>query len=123
MTIENHTTVRRDELEHMDFSDLAGSRARSDSPIHPGEILREEFMRPLELSASALARALHVPPNRITALVNGQRAVTADTALRLARYFGTTPEIWLRLQVDFELRNAERKVAATVRKEVSPRAA
>lgn len=123
MTTENHTTIRRDELERMDFSDLAGSRARPDSPIHPGEILREEFMRPLELSATALAHALHVPPNRITALVNGQRAVTADTALRLARYFGTMPEFWLRLQVDFELRDAERKVAATVRKEVSPRAA
>lgn len=65
---------------------------------HPGVVLREEFMLPLELSANALSRALDVPPNRITTIVNGDRSVTGDTALRLARYFGTTPEFWMNLQ-------------------------
>ncbi len=67
-------------------------------PIHPGEILREEFLMQLGLSAHALAQALRVPATRISDLVNERRAVTADTALRLARYFGTTPEFWLNLQ-------------------------
>ena len=64
-------------------------------PVHPGEILREE-LQTLGLSANALSKALHVPVNRITAILNRQRGVTADTALRLARYFGTTPQVWLR---------------------------
>lgn len=75
-------------------------------PIPPGEILREEFMRPLGISINALARALSVPPNRIGAIVNGSRAITADTALRLGRYFGASPELWLDLQSDYELRVA-----------------
>jgi antitoxin HigA-1 len=73
------------------------------APIHPGEILKEEFMRPLSLSANALARAVRVPPNRISAIVNGERALTADTALRLAKAFGTTAEFWLNLQKQYEL--------------------
>ena len=75
-------------------------------PIPPGEILREEFMRPLGLSINSLARALAVAPNRIGAIVNGRRAITADTALRLGKYFGISPEIWLDLQSDYELRLA-----------------
>jgi addiction module HigA family antidote len=72
---------------------------------HPGEVLREEFMKPLGLSANALARALHVPPNRITAIIaeEGPRAVTPDTAVRLARYFDTTPQFWLNLQQAYDL--------------------
>ena len=73
------------------------------TPVHPGEILKEEFMRPLSLSANALARAVRVPPNRISAIVNGERGLTADTALRLAKAFGTTPEFWLNLQKPYEL--------------------
>jgi antitoxin HigA-1 len=73
------------------------------TPVHPGEILKEEFMRPLSLSANALARAVRVPPNRISAIVNGERGLTADTALRLAKAFGTTPEFWLNLQKQYEL--------------------
>jgi addiction module HigA family antidote len=65
------------------------------APVHPGEILKEEFMRPLSLSANALARAVRVPPNRISAIVNAERGLTADTALRLAKAFGTTAEFWL----------------------------
>ena len=75
-------------------------------PIPPGEILMEEFMRPLGLSINALARALAVPPNRVSGIVNGNRAISADTALRLGTYFGTSPEIWLDLQSDYELRVA-----------------
>ena len=73
-------------------------------PIHPGEILLEDFMRPLGISANKLARDLDVPPNRIAAIVNGTRSITADTALRLGTYFGVSPEIWLGLQVDYDLR-------------------
>lgn len=91
-------------------------------PIHPGEILREEFLEASALSANALARALRVPPNRITAIVKETRGVTADTALRLARYFGTTPELWLNLQKTYELRVAEVEVGERVRREVSPAA-
>jgi addiction module HigA family antidote len=76
-------------------------------PIHPGEILREDFLLPLGMSANALAQALHVPANRITMLVAEKRAMTADTALRLARYFGSSAELWLDLQKAFELRIAE----------------
>jgi addiction module HigA family antidote len=76
-------------------------------PIHPGEILREEFLVPMGLSANALARAIGVPANRISAIVAGDRNVTADTALRLARALGTTPEFWLNLQQSYELRLVE----------------
>jgi antitoxin HigA-1 len=77
-------------------------------PIPPGEILYEEFMQPLELSINALARDIHVPPNRISDIVNGKRGITADTALRLGKYFGVSPEIWLGLQVDYDIRLAKR---------------
>ena len=72
-------------------------------PLHPGEVLREEFLGPLGLSAYALAKALRVPLNRITAILAGERAVSADTALRLARFFGTTPEFWINLQGGYDL--------------------
>ena len=92
-------------------------------PIPPGEILREEFMRPLGISINALARALAVPPNRIGAIVNGTRAITADTALRLGRYFGTSPELWLDLQSDYELRIARQTTGKTIESEVHTRVA
>jgi addiction module HigA family antidote len=90
-------------------------------PIPPGEILMEEFMRPLGLSINALARALAVAPNRISAIVNGKRAITADTALRLGKYFGTSPEIWLDLQSDYELRVARRTVWTRIEPRVRTR--
>ncbi len=77
-------------------------------PIPPGEILLEEFMRPLGLSAAALARAIRVPPNRVSQLLAGKRSVSADAALRLGKYFGVSPEIWLELQADYDLRVARR---------------
>ena len=73
-------------------------------PIHPGEILLEDFMKPLGISINQLARDLDVPPNRIGAIVNGMRSITADTALRLGTYFGVSPEIWLGLQTGYDLR-------------------
>jgi antitoxin HigA-1 len=73
-------------------------------PIHPGEILLEDFMRPLGISTNKLARDLDVPPNRIGAILNGTRSITADTALRLGTYFGVSPETWLGLQIDYNLR-------------------
>lgn len=79
-------------------------------PIPPGEILLEEFMRPLGISINALARAIDVPPNRVSEIVRGKRSITADTALRLGKYFGVSPEIWLDLQSDFDLRVARRTV-------------
>ena len=77
-------------------------------PIPPGEILYEEFMKPLGVSINALAREIAVPPNRISEIVSGKRAITADIALRLGKYFGVSPEIWTGLQVDYDLRVAKR---------------
>lgn len=76
-------------------------------PIHPGEVLAEEFMAPLEINAAALARAIRVPTNRVTRLVNGQASVTPDTAMRLSRALRTTPQFWLNLQTQFDLEVAE----------------
>ncbi|MDX1575599.1 MAG: HigA family addiction module antitoxin [Kiloniellales bacterium] len=89
------------------------------TPIHPGEILKEE-LKDLGMSANALALALHVPANRISQILNGRRNVTADTALRLAQFFGTTPEFWLNLQKSYELRLAERKSGKAIRRRVKP---
>ena len=89
-------------------------------PVHPGEILAEELDE-LGLSANALANALAVPTNRITAILKGQRGVTADTALRLSRYFGTTPQLWLNLQKTFELRVAEIESGKAIADRVQPR--
>lgn len=79
-------------------------KVRRLAAVHPGEILREEFMRPMGLSISQVARDLDVPPNRVSAIVNGTRAITADTALRLGTYFRVSPETWLGLQMDYDLR-------------------
>ena len=92
-------------------------------PIHPGEILFEEFMKPMTLSINRLARDLVVPPGRVSAIVNGKRAITADTALRLGRYFGVSPELWMGLQADYDLRIAERTIGREVAKRVQRHAA
>jgi addiction module HigA family antidote len=75
-------------------------------PIYPGEILLEDFLKPMGISINKLAREINVPPGRISTIVNGKRSITADTALRLAAYFGTSPEFWLNLQSDYDLRIA-----------------
>ena len=90
------------------------------TPVHPGEVLRDELNK-LGLSANALARALGVTVNRVTLILNGQRGVTADTALRLARYFGTTPQLWLNLRKTWELRRAEMEAGAEIARHVAPR--
>ena len=89
-------------------------------PVHPGEILRDE-LEELGLSANALSKALGVPVNRVTMILNGERGVTADTALRLARYFGTTPQLWMNLQKTWELRQAEIAAGDEIAKCVTPR--
>jgi addiction module HigA family antidote len=99
------------------------ARSRRLDPIHPGEILLEEFMRPMGISINRLARELSVPPGRISAIVNGKRAITADTALRLGRFFGVSPETWVGLQADYELRVAERTVGEEIEKRVHPHVA
>jgi antitoxin HigA-1 len=92
-------------------------------PIHPGEVLLEEFMRPMDVSINRLARDIAVPPGRISAIVNGKRAISADTALRLGKYFGVSPEIWVGLQADYDLQVAQRTVGREVEKRVHRHAA
>jgi len=92
-------------------------------PIHPGEILREEFLKPLGMSAHELALRLRVPATRITDIVNEKRGITADTALRLSRYFGTTPKFWLNLQASYELEVAQDDLGDSLNQEVLPRSA
>ncbi|WP_187290758.1 HigA family addiction module antitoxin [Marinobacter sp. BSs20148] len=92
-------------------------------PIHPGEILREEYLKPLEMSVNALSKALHVPTTRMNETVRENRGITADTAMRLARYFGTSERFWLNLQTEYELRKAQINKAEQVAREVQPHAA
>jgi addiction module HigA family antidote len=90
-------------------------------PVHPGEVLLEDFMKPLGLSQYRLAQDLHVSPIRISQIVHGKRAVTADTALRLARYFGTSADVWVRLQARYDLECAEVELAGKINQEVKVR--
>jgi addiction module HigA family antidote len=92
-------------------------------PVHPGEILKGEFLDEMNVSAYALAQALRVPTNRITSIVNGERGISAETALRLARFFGTTPDFWMNLQSHYDLTVASRAAAAKIEKEVPKYAA
>ncbi|MEA3642619.1 MAG: HigA family addiction module antitoxin [Lamprobacter sp.] len=92
-------------------------------PVHPGEILREDFLDPLDLSVNALAVALRVPATRLHEIVKERRAISPDTALRLARYFGGDAQSWLNLQSSFDLRRAELELRAAIEREVIPREA
>ena len=85
--------------------------------IHPGEVLQEE-LETLELSATAFAKALHIPPNRITLILHKQRAITADTAIRLAAYFGNTPEFWMNLQIAYDIKTAMKKFSYKIRHDI-----
>jgi addiction module HigA family antidote len=98
------------------------SRKRTLAPVHPGEILREDLSE-IGVSMNALAEALRVPANRILGIVRGDRAVTPETALRLAQYFGTSAEYWLNLQSKYDLDVAKNHLAGRIRKEVLPRSA
>ncbi|SPD73038.1 conserved hypothetical protein [uncultured Desulfobacterium sp.] len=90
------------------------------NPVHPGEILQKEFLEPMGLSQNKLALALHVPARRINEIVLGKRGITADTALRLARYFGMSAQFWLGLQMDYELDVAEDDMESKIDEEVTP---
>lgn len=92
-------------------------------PIHPGEVLREDFLRPLKMSQYALAKALGISQMRISEIINGRRGITPDSALRLARYFGTSAEFWLGLQTTYDLERARDTLSERIEAEVSPRAA
>lgn len=96
--------------------------ARRMAPLHPGEVLREEFMQPMDISAYRVAKDIGVPANRIQAIVNESRAITADTALRLARYFGNTPNFWMNLQHDYDFELAMAESGDDI-KSIAPRAA
>jgi len=89
-------------------------------PINPGEILREDFLEPLCISINQLSRDLSVPPNRISEIVNGKRAITADTALRLQRYFGVEAQFWLNLQTEYDLRMMKRKIWMDIERRIIP---
>jgi len=93
------------------------------APAHPGEVLREDFLKPLGLSQYALAKAIDVPQIRVSEIVNGKRAVTPDTALRLARYFGTSAEFWMGMQATYDLEIAREVLGAEIEAKVHPRAA
>lgn len=99
------------------------AKSRRLPPVHPGEILREDLMAPLGLSINGLARELRVPVTRMSEIVNGRRSITADTALRLARYFSTTAEFWVNLQSAYDLEVATRASAARIKRDVRPREA
>lgn len=94
---------------------------KSLSPIHPGEVLLEDFMKPLGLTQYRLAQELGVTPIRISQIVNGERSITVDTAMRLARYFGTSAAVWLRLQVRYDLEVAEKELGPRISREVKVR--
>ena len=93
------------------------------SPVHPGEILFKDFMKPLGISQYALAKAIGVPARRINEIVHGKRSITADTALRLGRYFGVDPQSWMNLQTHYDLQITKIDLGARLKKEVHPRAA
>jgi len=92
-------------------------------PVHPGEMLREDFLKPLGLSVNRLAMDLHVPVTRMNDIVRGRRSITADTALRLGKYFGTSAQFWLNLQSNYELELAQDLVGAQIESQVQPRQA
>jgi addiction module HigA family antidote len=107
----------------VDYGDIIDPNAKPVGPIHPGVILDEAFLKPLGLSACALAAALRVPRNRIAGIVRGERAITADTARRLARFFGMSPEFWLGLQLDYDLETTRASIGGRLEQEVTPLAA
>ena len=116
-------TIEREELDRgrIDLSDVVSGRRLA--PVHPGTVLREEFLTPMALSVYRLARAIGVSRPRLNDIVLGRRRVTVDTALRLGRYFGTTPEFWMNLQTRYDLDVAERTVRREIERQIEPHAA
>jgi addiction module HigA family antidote len=116
-------SIKREDLDmgRIDFSDVAAGKRLP--LVHPGEILRDDFLEPMKISVYTLAQAIKVPRSRVNDIVLGRRGVTADTAFRLARYFGTSPEFWINLQARHELDSADRTLRRRIEREVTPRAA
>ena len=116
-------TVKREELDRreVDFSDVASGERLP--PVHPGEILRDEFLTPMGISVYRLAQAIKVSRPRLNDIVLGRRGVTTDTALRLGRYFGMTPEFWINLQTRYDLDIAEHTIRRQIEQEIEPHAA
>jgi len=114
-------TIKREDVDRriLDLSDVTSGRRLP--PVHPGEILRDELLIPLGMSVYALANAIKAPRSRVNDIVLGRRAITTETALRLGRYFGMSPEFWLNLQVRHDLDVADRSVRRKVEQEVVPR--
>lgn len=112
--------IRREDIDRhvIDFSDVTSGRWLS--PVHPGKILRDEFLEPMALSVYRLARAIKVPRPRLNDIVLGRRGVTVDTALRLGRYFGTTPDFWINLQTRYDLDTADQVLRDRIEQEVVP---
>lgn len=116
-------TISREDLEagRVDFSDIAGPDTIP--PIHPGETLREDWLGPLGVGPYELAKSIGVPVNRVTEILAGKRAISADTALRLGRYFGTDAQSWINLQARYDLETARRALGDRIAAEVKPRVA
>jgi len=115
---ETDMVIKRSDLDSTDFSGI--DTGDSIEEIHPGEILRSEFLEPLGMSVNALALALRVPAPRINDVVRGKRAISADTALRLERYFGASAQFWLNLQIAYDLRVATAAAGAQIEREIEP---
>lgn len=116
-------TIRLEDLPLTDFSEVVDPTAERLSPIHPGEILREDFLNPLGMSVNALAIALRIPATRLHEIVKGRRAITPDTALRLAAYFGGDARSWLNLQAEYDLKRAIQAQGSRIQQDVQPRVA
>lgn len=118
-------SISREALEsgRIDFSDIIGGKRRRIAPVHPGEILRDEFLGPLGITPYRLAKDMSVPLTRIAAILVAERAVTADTALRLGRFFGMSAEFWLGLQQQYDLDMARASLKRRLDQEVTPRRA
>jgi addiction module HigA family antidote len=120
---DDDMSIKREDLDagRIDFADITtGKRLPL---IHPGQILRNDFLQPMKISVYTLAEAIKVPRSRVNDIVLGRRGITADTAFRLARYFGTSPDFWINLQARFDLDAADRKLRRRIEREVAPRAA
>ena len=111
-------SIRREHLSKVDFSDVTTGRRLA--PVHPGSVLLRDFIEPMELTRYKVAKAIKVPQRRIDEICSGKRAITADTALRLARLFGTDAQTWVNLQAQYDLELAEREKARRIEREVTP---
>ena len=115
--------IKREDLDagRVDLADVVTGKKLP--LVHPGEVLRDEFLEPMKISVYALAQAIKVPRSRVNDIVLGRRSITADTALRLARYFGTSPDLWINLQARHDLEAADRQIRRRIEREVKPRPA